>query len=292
MEQEKQTPILDGSVQSTDKPAEGDKPSGGGESAWEPKPLEGMINPAIAESFPKIGSFKTVDDMAAQVAKQDAEIGRLHREKGVALPGEDATPEEVLAFKKEHFGGVTEPDEYQVPEGIEGLNQDDPMLAWFRDAAARRGLSQNDFTGMLSEFQEFRKGFAEQTQQQVELQTRQQLAEVFGANVNEALAKANAMLNSLPDDLKGVIKEQRGYDVVLTRILAHAYDRYGEGAGLQQKAGGAPAPSAEETWSKIQEINRQLKDRNNFNKRGELRQKKAELLKQLPSFPNTQEHFS
>ncbi|MBN8848159.1 MULTISPECIES: hypothetical protein [unclassified Sphingomonas] len=76
---------------------------------------------------------------------------RALRESGrVKLPGEDAKPEEIAAYRAA-IGVPEKPDGYEIaaPEGVQ-LNE--PLINALRDAAVKHGTPKGAFEGLVGEF--------------------------------------------------------------------------------------------------------------------------------------------
>ena len=94
-----------------------------------------------------LDSIKTVGTLAKSFVSAQKMIGA----NKIALPGENATPDEIDAFHRA-LGRPDKQEAYSV-EGIElpdGIELDDQMVEGFREYAFKHGMSQKDFAEAIA----------------------------------------------------------------------------------------------------------------------------------------------
>ena len=91
----------------------------------------------LAEAKPTLQKFKSFNDLASSYVSLQKMLGK----KGVTVPGENATPEEVAAFRKA-LGVPESPEGYQLkPEQLpEGLTWDDELAKGFAEIAHKHNI--------------------------------------------------------------------------------------------------------------------------------------------------------
>jgi hypothetical protein len=93
--------------------------------------------------------MKSVDDLIQHVDNQDKVISRQN--KGVYPPGENANPQEILAFHRA-IGVPESPDGYTltIPEGVEKYYQDAELMNEAKGVMHQLGLTPKQFAGIMA----------------------------------------------------------------------------------------------------------------------------------------------
>jgi hypothetical protein len=170
-----------------------------------------------------LDSIKTVGTLAKSFVSAQKMIGA----NKIALPGENATADEIDAFHRA-LGRPDKQDDYSV-EGIElpeGIELDDQLVNGFREYAFKHGMSQKDFAEAIA-FDVQRVANSMQAQQQAAAEeyntTLGKLKTEWGESFDQNIAQCNKALTTF--GLMDLFEEKgllNNYDAItaLTRIGA------------------------------------------------------------------------
>ena len=149
-----------------------------------------------------LGQFKSPEAIAKALVHTKKMSGKLG--EAIFLPGKDATPEEVAAFRAK-LGVPEAVDKY--PTAIEGLKLDEAQMKEFAGIAHKAGLTPAQFKDLVSF--EATRASAMDAKQKAELQTaedthQKELAAEWGEKFaqRENQMKRVAQLAGLPSDPK------------------------------------------------------------------------------------------
>jgi len=129
------------------------------------------------------------DDLKAWANKFDSPAAALksHRElekrlgKSVVMPGEDAKPEEIAAFRKKVLGTPDSPEGYKitlpehVPQEVRDNPLSDPMVKEFVEQSHALGKSPDQVQADLDLFYKAMSSIQEQAEQQAAQRSQEQL---------------------------------------------------------------------------------------------------------------------
>jgi hypothetical protein len=155
-----------------------------------------------AEVLPTISKFRLADgeqpvSMPSSVVKSYIEAQKKIGQKGVLIPGENASEADVGVFYKA-LGRPDKPEEYgfKKPENLpKGVNYDDNRAKWFADLAHKTGLSTKQATTL---FNEYNTNVIKESQDQLKAveyfkkESSTSLKKEWGSNFEKNLDKANA----------------------------------------------------------------------------------------------------
>lgn len=184
------------------------------------------------------------DETLSQFSKI-GELGEAYKslsgklENAIVPPGEDATEEEVAAYRKA-IGIPDKPDEYELPEikTGDGVEVKSDVEDWFRKAAYEAGLSQDQAV-------KFRELWAQQSTQTAtatkeELQKQAVEAEntlrkEFGDRYDENIALAKRVVSSAGEDFQKKLNlSGLSSDPAMIRMVVH----YARATGNDTMPGG------------------------------------------------------
>lgn len=152
----------------------------------------------------KLRGYKKVGDFVKEHLDKSSKY-----ENAVVLPGENATPEEIQAYREKM--GIP-PDttgyELQEPENLpEGVQIDGQLKSWFAEAAHKQGLSNKQAKELYAEFNNLQVSRIQQAreaqQQQVKAQkdkVERELRETYGDSMEAKLEDAKRVYNKVFDD--------------------------------------------------------------------------------------------
>jgi len=156
----------DASLTQQGQSQQGGQEQAGTNQATEPK-LPGFTAAATKElrSDPRFiawaSKFKSFDDAVKSALELESKMGTM-----VAIPGEDATPEQKAEFYK-RLGVPEKPEEYELPE-IDGLEYDEEAIAEFKGLAKELNLTKEQAKKFYEYAASKSKAIQEQAAQQME----------------------------------------------------------------------------------------------------------------------------
>jgi len=120
----------------------GDKPEGTGEPAWLAQlPTDLKANEAFT-GFKTIGDFsQSYLELKGKAAEADGKL-----QSAIFKPSENATPEEILAYRTA-IGVPEKPADYEFPKE-DGVEHSPEMLKWARETFHNIGLSKDQAAGV------------------------------------------------------------------------------------------------------------------------------------------------
>ncbi len=214
--------------------------------------LEGL--PEEMRANPSITKFKDVPGMA----KSYIELEKLINAKGVIIPGDSASEQEVADFHKT-LGRPDTSEGYQF-EAIEGLDgriaPSEESTKAFKDMAHKLGLNPKVATELrkwyFAEQANALKGFDEATTNEAK-ETETLLRKDWGSKYTENKALAQKVLKAYGDEsLASLIKEE-GSNPAFIKLLASVGAHLSEDK-LGPKGSGGGTLTAAEATAKIAEI--------------------------------------
>lgn len=164
-------------VAQTPAPAS-EETSEGGQDAEEKPWYDGLPDELLTE---KVKTFKSVADLA----KAHQNLSGLLGKKGVALPGEDATPEEIAAYRQ--AAGIPEASDGYTFQA-EGIELDPEAMGAFSEVAHQAGLSQAQYESVMGHYAQTMRAAQEELVAQ-EKQVAQELANERTATVERLQAE-------------------------------------------------------------------------------------------------------
>lgn len=152
---------------------------------------------SIPEEIRGHASLEHINDIGA-LAKSYVHAQQMVGADKVALPGKSATEDEWAEVYNK-LGRPESPDGYEfstenLPEGVE-LDQD--MVSWFKDAAHKAGMNPRQAQAMLDAYNEMNIGQAEMSGAEVQARVEQVEAELrkeYGQAFDDRMSIANATL--------------------------------------------------------------------------------------------------
>lgn len=209
-------------VASTPAPTGGSLLDGGSPAVEAPTPSSAWVNekgqfgenwldrlPAdLQDSKQILGQFKDIDGALKTLVNQQRLLGK--KAEAVLIPKDDASPEEVAAFRAK-LGVPDSVDKYSTKiEGLpEGMALDEASVKQFNELAHKTGLTP----AQAQEAVKFYAGLEAQNAQQAEVQakaqfeaSRKELAEAWGDKfeVNKNVATRMAQTLGLDPNSKGL----------------------------------------------------------------------------------------
>lgn len=203
----------------------------------------------------KLSKFKEEKDLAkGYIELEKAYSAKMAKEGYVKIPGEDASEDEMAAFKKA-VGVPEKPDGYTLPEGVNEENiQNKEFFDSFREFAQKHNVTDKVFKDIVSFYIQQEKGQVEDARLGVIRQREEALKNLsgtYGDDLDSVLAKASLVAKRLEVD--GFFKEHAD-DYRVIRILDHIGDYMGE-SSLEISKLGLTEPDVD---SKIEDIRAKL----------------------------------
>lgn len=218
-----------------------------------------------APTFEPYSKVKDKDELLTQLARGYHSSQGMIGKKGLLPPGENATPEERLNFRKEvgkALGTPENPDGYKF-EFPQGYTPNEPELAQWKKNMHALGIPASDAQKMADAFfqQEMGKQKAEQDKLQGwENETKTRL----GANFDREINHARYALRELDTDGKlGAVLESSGLGsnpevvVMLSKIGSILGERGPRGAGASVQASSMAPDQAQAELSQFERVNRE-----------------------------------
>ena len=218
-----------------------------------------------APTFEPYSKVKDKDELLTQLARGYHSSQGMIGKKGLLPPGENATPEERLNFRKEvgkALGTPENPDGYKF-EFPQGYTPNEPELAQWKKNMHALGIPASDAQKMADAFfqQEMGKQKAEQDKLQGwENETKTRL----GANFDREINHARYALRELDTDGKlGAVLESSGLGsnpevvVMLSKIGSMLGERGPRGAGASVQASSMAPDQAQAELSQFERVNRE-----------------------------------
>ena len=151
--------------------------------------------------YAKAKGFKTLDDVVKSY--RTAEKNAFNPNK-VALPGADAKPEEVAAFRTA-IGVPEKVDGYEI-KGPEGVALDTALIGKLTESALKHGAPKAAFEGLLSDFIAIQMDEAASTEKASKEEAGATIKE-WGTKADEKLAHVNTAARALglsPEQVTGL----------------------------------------------------------------------------------------
>lgn len=242
-----------------DPPAGGDgggAGAGGGEPQNWLSALPEDIRTSIPEEFSKdqtITKYKDLPEFLKGVKNMAAVVGK----KGIILPGENATPEEVEKFY-EALGRPKTPAEYKFSELKDlhpSIKPTPESIKKFQDAAHKLGLPTKTadglnqwYLGELSAMMKQQEAAKVQKAEAAETALRQE----WGANYDAEIAAASKFVEAVggADALKAFEGDGTGRNPVMLRLFAKAGKLISEDA-IKSLGGNQPQETPKDEIDKI-----------------------------------------
>ena len=214
-----------------------DEGEGGGEGEGEGEGEEGKTG-HFSEGFseetrnhPSVKKFKSTEDMAKSYVNLETKIGA----KGVIVPGENSSKEEIQAYH-EALGNYTDPEKVEIlplPEGTDEritLAEDDGKM--FKDLAVKFNLNKFQSDGLQQWWLD--KNIAALKDIDANLKDGSEKAMVeltkeWGAKTEENLAKAKQVAKlSGGDELLKWMEKGEGNNPIVIKALANIASKLSE----------------------------------------------------------------
>ncbi|NCD17289.1 MAG: hypothetical protein EOL91_08230 [Actinobacteria bacterium] len=233
---------------------DGDPGAGGGDQT--PPGMEGAMNkggtpPPASPSFevPKdyaneewAKNIKSPDDLFKQFANTQKLLGK----KGIIVPGEKATPEEIGAFHKALGVPDTEDGyEFGVPEGMELTEQDKAEEKAVRAMMRKHGIPKKAAEGFVSEYRSHVfNANKEQLDKVKALDTEFDgyIKDIFGEAKDAKLAEFKEVVRKTLDPKFHALipKMDNASAVLLAGLVENIHSKYGKaGSFISPKGGGS-----------------------------------------------------
>ena len=215
--------------------------------------------PEEIRASPSLTKFNDVTSLA----KSYTELERHVNDKGVRLPGKDASPAEVRAAMAA-IGCPDEPDALGGWDIPEGLPVDEGFVKHMREAAWNVGLTPEQWKrlgGDVTGFQQRALQDAQQREQEAQANLVRTLESEWGAETNAKLKLAREAAEAIfgEDRARAMMlttEEGRiGNDAALAKTLAQLGEAMGEAGLLNGRApsGVSLTPdSAKQQWEQLQ----------------------------------------
>jgi hypothetical protein len=165
-------------------------------------------SPSWRESLPpelkaekSLESFKDVAGLAKSYVDNKRETSKLVNSKGIIVPGEKATPEEIAAFHKA-LGRPDTPDGYglEKPDLPEGMTYDEVRTKAFAEVAHKEGLTPKQLKALHTAWNEQAKAEFERQVKAVKEFTEKTTAEMkkeWGKDFEANLVTADAAIEKV-----------------------------------------------------------------------------------------------
>ncbi|MBE3119785.1 MAG: hypothetical protein IMZ61_15485 [Planctomycetes bacterium] len=209
-------------------------PSGDQPSEWLPPELK---------TEKTLEKFKDVSGLAKSYIELEKDASRLRNAKGVIVPGEKATPDEIAAFHKA-LGRPDTPDGYglEKPELPEGMTYDEDRTKAFAEVFHKHGANKELVKAVHGVWNDMAKADFENQTKAVKDFTEKTTAEMkkeWGKDFDTNLAAADAAIDRVfGPDFKAMLKQTglanhpaviKGMFKASQAIGEHALARGGEG---------------------------------------------------------------
>jgi hypothetical protein len=197
---------------------------------------------------PELKSEKSLERFkdVSEVAKSWIEAQKVISQKGVIVPGEKATPEEVAAFHKA-IGRPDTPDGYQLkaPELPEGMTYDENRTKVFAAVAHKEGVSAKALSALHGAWNDMARAEYDanvKAVQEIQGKTTAEMKKEWGKDFDANLAKADEAIERVfGSEFKQMLKDTglsnhpaviKGMFKASQAIGEHALSRGGgDGAG-------------------------------------------------------------
>ncbi len=183
------------------------------------------------KNHPSVAKFTSAEEMAKGYVNLEKKIGM----KGVILPGENATPEEMTEFHKE-MGCIMEADKCEIdvlPEGMdERIIQDDTTKKAFQDIAVKAHLTPEQAKELQSwwlETQVNRLKALDKTMEDEMNASATALRKEWGAKYDENVSKVNIRIKNFggKEALKWFSKGE-GNNPMIIKLFSSIAEKMGE----------------------------------------------------------------
>jgi hypothetical protein len=179
------------------------------------------------KDYAKVGDF-VKDHLQikadAEQFKTDHDTLKTKLETAIFKPGEDATPEEISAYRKV-MGVPDAPEGYEIPKS-EDVEHDEKMLSWFRAEAHKAGLSQEQVAAFVPAWDSFVTGLGKELAEGAEdsaKKAEESLKAEWGADYDKNVEFTRRGFEHFvgeDDEMKGYLNETgRGNDPVLIKFI-------------------------------------------------------------------------
>ena len=193
--------------------------------------------PEQARQLAEAKGWRSPADAVHSYAHLESKLGA----KRVALPGDNASAEEVQAFYRV-LGAPEAPDDYRLPAGV--AFDDGEFEQWSRATAHRLGLTEKQFETLAGDFhamvdgrQQANGARSAQALHAAEERLRHDWGDAFEANLAGA-RRAAAMLGVSPGALNAMA-QAAGIEPV-NRFFADLHGKYGIGREDDLRLGTSP----------------------------------------------------
>jgi len=178
--------------------------------------------------------FKDVPSLAKSYLEAQKAVSKAMNEKGVKVPGENATPEEIAEYRKT-LGIPETPDGYELesPALPEGMVFDQDKAKAFAELAHAKGISKEAFQELVKHFNASQIAEFEASQKAVQENIKAATIEMkkeWGKDFEKNLAKAEAaIITVFGEDFNKMLQETGlGNDPRVIRGMFKASQTIGE----------------------------------------------------------------
>jgi len=207
-------------------------------------------------NHPSVKKFKSTEDMAKSYVNLETKIGA----KGVIIPGEKASKEDIQAYN-EALGNYTDTEKVEVMELPSGTDkriiQTDETKQSFKDLAVKLNLNPTQSKGIQERWLEINNQALKANDATIKENSKATMVTLnkeWGVKTEENIAKANQVAKFAGgDDLLNWLDKGEGNNPIVIKALARIGSKLGEDT-LGERGIGGLAKTPQEAKIEIQQI--------------------------------------